>query len=426
MKTLVSKFNAITIILMIIAATAAMAQDSRVPGGEESVPLNGEFLNGKLVFQSEDQSFRWWFDSRLQMDAAFYFGSKNDMSDGTVFRRLTFAMKATFYNDWDAEFDVDLAEGVYGDRGVDLRDMWVKYRVPGIGLAFQVGHFKEPFGMERLNSSRLLMFLERASVSNAFPLGRRMGAVVRYWNNHGQFAGGIFGHEPGTRIDKGQRDEGYGTNVRLSLAPINKHGKNVHIGGAMSYRIPDAVPDLRENTIEIRARHETYVSDHKLLHTGDITDVDYYTRYGSELMAIYGPFYFQSEAMGTTIERWYGKPRVHLKGGYAMAAYVLTGETRYYYVDEGEIGPIEKPKHKWGALELAARVSTLDLNDFDAGIRGGKSKQWMLGLNYYPNVNIKLQFNYSQVDFDQYATRKGNLQGNDDHSFIQFRVQASF
>ncbi len=50
----------------------------------------------------------------------------------------------------------------------------------------------------------------------------------------------------------------------------------------------------------------------------------------------------------------------------------------------------------------------------------------MLGVNYYPNINIKLQFNYSMVDLDQYATRKGTLKGDDDHSFIQMRIQASF
>ena len=49
----------------------------------------------------------------------------------------------------------------------------------------------------------------------------------------------------------------------------------------------------------------------------------------------------------------------------------------------------------------------------------------MLGVNYYPNTNIKLQFNYSMVDLDQYATRKGNLMGDDDHSFVQMRIQAS-
>ena len=60
-----------------------------------------------------------------------------------------------------------------------------------------------------------------------------------------------------------------------------------------------------------------------------------------------------------------------------------------------------------------------------AGVKGGQSNQLMLGLNYYPNTNIKIQFNYSLVNLDDFATRKGNLHGNDDHSFIQTRVQAS-
>ncbi|HQI48736.1 MAG TPA: porin, partial [bacterium] len=59
------------------------------------------------------------------------------------------------------------------------------------------------------------------------------------------------------------------------------------------------------------------------------------------------------------------------------------------------------------------------------GIHGGESRQLMLGINYYPNPAIKLQFNYSRVNLDQYATRNGNMFGNDDHSFIQGRIQAS-
>jgi phosphate-selective porin len=60
---------------------------------------------------------------------------------------------------------------------------------------------------------------------------------------------------------------------------------------------------------------------------------------------------------------------VNLRGGYATASYMLTGETRYYYVDEGEIGAPEEPKSKWGALELAARFSYTNLNDIPAGIK---------------------------------------------------------
>ncbi len=400
------------------------AQDDKIPGGNESVPLGVEARNGKLLFSSDDGDFQWWFDSRIQVDGAIYNENKNEMSNGIILRRATFALKAVLWKDWQAEFDMDFGEDVSVDNQTDWRDMWIQYTHPKVNLSLRAGNFKEPYGMERLNSSRLLTFLERSAVSG-IALGRRMGVSARYWTDFGQITGAIMGHELGSRMDKGQQDEGYSINLRVSVAPINKFGENLHFGIAGSYKIPDVTSELRPNTIEISARTETYVFDPKLLHTGDIDNVNYFNRYGFELMYINGPFYFQSELLGTSIYRWYANPTVNLQGGYIMAAWVLTGETRYYYVDEGEVGPIEKPINSWGALELAARYSITNLNDMDTDIHGGQSNQLMLGLNYYPNMNIKLQFNYSYVNLDQFATRKGNLYGDDDHSFIQMRVQAS-
>jgi phosphate-selective porin OprO/OprP len=415
----------ISAFLLVLAVSFAgavkiKAQDSRIPGEGGEVKLGAKAISGKLVFETEDKEFRWWFDSRLQLDGAMYFEDKNPLSNGTVTRRLTFALKSVLWRDWQAELDMDFNEGL-----PEARDMWIRYTFPKFNLALQVGNFKEPFGLERLNSSRLLTFLERSTVSNAFPLGRRMGATARYWNNLGQVTVGIFGHELGTRIDKGTRDEGYSTNLRVTAAPINSEGRTLHLGVAGSYKIPDAVADLSPNTIEIKARSETYVFDPKLLHTGDITDVNYYNRLGGELGFVYGPFYLQSEYMGAMVKRWYGKKDANFSGGYVTAAYMLTGETRDYFVDEGEFGPTQKPKSSWGAVELAARYSVLNLNDPDASIYGGQGNQLMLGLNYYPNINIKLQFNYSMVNNDDHATSKGKFKGNDDFSFFQMRIQAS-
>ncbi len=412
-------------VLSILGLNELNAQDAKVPGGDEKVPLGVEARNGKLLFQSDNGDFQWWFDSRIQVDGAIYNENKNEMSNGIILRRATFALKAVLWRDWQAEFDMDFAEDTDTDPQTDWRDMWIQYTAPKLDLSLRVGNFKEPFGMERLNSSRLLTFLERSAVSNAIPLGRRIGISARYWTDFGQVTAAVMGHELGTRVDKGQQDEGYSTNLRVSVAPINNFGNNFHVGLAGSYKIPDVTSELRLNTIEISARTETYVFNPKFLHTGDISDVNYYTRYGAELMYINGPFYFQSEFMGTSIYRWYANPTVNLQGGYVLAAWMLTGETRYYYVDEGEVGPIEKPINSWGALEVAARYSITNLNDMDTDIHGGQSNQLMLGLNYYPNSNIKLQINYSYVNLDQFATRKGNLYGDDDHSFIQMRVQAS-
>ena len=400
------------------------AQDDQIPGGNQEVPLGVKERNGKLLFSSDNGDFQWWFDSRIQVDGAIYNENLNEMSNGIILRRATFALKAVLWRDWQAEFDMDFGEDVSVDNQTDWRDMWIKYTFPKFNLSLQVGNFKEPFGLERLGSSRMLTFMERSTVSG-ITLGRRMGGSARYWTNNWQVTAALMGHELGSRVDKGQQDEGWSTNLRITGAPINNFGENLHLGVAGSYKIPDVTTELRPNTIEVSARTETYVFDPKLLHTGDINNVNYFNRYGFELMYIKGPFYFQSEFIGASIYRWYGSPTVNLQGGYAMVAWVLTGETRYYYVDEGEVGPIEKPKNSWGALEVAARYSITNLNDFDTDIHGGQSNQLMLGLNYYPNMNIKLQFNYSYVNLDEFATRKGNLYGNDDHSFVQMRVQAS-
>jgi phosphate-selective porin OprO/OprP len=397
-----------------------LAQGEGIPDEGKRVPLGAEARSGKLVFESKDGMFKWWIDSRIQIDGAMYFENKNPLSNGTIMRRATFALKSVLWRDWQAEIDVD-----FGDAVLDARDMWIRYNFSQMNMALQVGNFKEPFGLERLNSSRLLTFLERSTVSNAFPLGRRMGLAARYWTNYGQLTLGVFGHELGTRVDKGTLDEGFSTNARITVAPINEKGKTLHIGAAASYKTPDVTPDLAPNTIELKARTETYVFDPKPLHTGDITSVNYYTRLGGELGGVYGPFYFQGELQAAQVKRWYGKPTGNFVGGYGTITYMLTGESRVYYVDEGEFGPIDEPASCWGALELAARYSVLNLNDTNAGILGGKCNQLMLGVNYYPNVNFKIQLNYSTVKLDDNATSKGRMIGGDNFSFMQIRFQAS-
>ena len=407
-------------LLTLLIPCASLAQSGGGSDEGTRVPLGVEQRGGKLVFESQDGAFKWWIDSRIQVDGAMYFEDKNALSNGTIMRRATLALKTVLWNNWQAEIDMD-----FGDAVLDARDIWIRYNFPKTNLALQVGNFKEPFGLERLGSSRLLTFMERSAVSNAFAFGRRMGLAGRYWTDYGQLTLAVMGHELGTRVDKGTLDEGFSTNARLTLAPINEKGKTVHIGLAGSYKTPDVTPDLAPNTIELKARTETYVFDPKPLHTGDITDVNYFNRFGGELAGAYGPYYLQGEVMLTKVARWYGKPTASFVGGYVTASYMLTGESRAYYVDEGEFGPIDAPNSCWGALEIAARYSSLSLNDMNAEIHGGKSNQLMLGLNYYPNINFKIVLNYSLVDLDEYATSKGRMTGNDKFSFLQMRFQAS-
>jgi phosphate-selective porin OprO/OprP len=407
-------------LVLLCSAGAVLAQGESTSQERSRTPLGVEARSGKLLFESADKDFQWWFDARIQIDGAMYVENKNPLSNGTIMRRATFTLKSVLWKDWQADIDVD-----FGDAVLHARDIWIRYDFRNMNLALQVGNFKEPFGLESLNSSLLLTFLERSTMTNSFALGRRMGLAARYWEDYGQVTIGVFGHELGTRVEKGTLDEGFSTNVRLTAAPINKKGENLHIGLAASYKTPDVTPELVPNTIELKARTETYVFDPKPLHTGDITDVNYYTRVGGELAGVYGPLYVQGEVMTTQVKRWYGKPTASFAGGYGTVSYMITGESRVYYVDKGEIGPIDKPASPWGALEMAARYSILSLNDADATILGGKCNQMMFGLNWYPNVSIKLQMNFSSVKLDDHATSKGLMTGGDSFSFVQMRFQAS-
>ncbi len=85
-------------------------------------------------------------------------------------------------------------------------------------------------------------------------------------------------------------------------------------------------------------------------------------------------------------------------GFYLFGSYFLTGEHRNYGRRSGTFFQLD-PKHKfrplkgrWGALELAARLSYIDLNG--GAIRGGKELNFTVGLNWYLNPKYRLMFNY--------------------------------
>ncbi len=73
-------------------------------------------------------------------------------------------------------------------------------------------------------------------------------------------------------------------------------------------------------------------------------------------------------------------------------------------------------KGTWGALELIARYSNLDLTD--GMITGGDVDSISGGLNWYLNPNARLMFNYVHSEYDE------GIDGDSDA--FQMRVQFNF
>jgi phosphate-selective porin OprO and OprP len=111
-------------------------------------------------------------------------------------------------------------------------------------------------------------------------------------------------------------------------------------------------------------------------------------------------------------------------GWYVEASWVLTGEPKSYTVTStnNEVGGFGAPKvaspfsfdgDSWGAWELVARYSDTNLNwnatraatsSLQAGINGGDQRVILIGLNWYLNNNVKLQFNDMITKVDKFSS----------------------
>ena len=83
-------------------------------------------------------------------------------SNGTIIRRARFGIKATLYEKWFAELDVDFA-----NNEVEIKDMFMGYRFSD-HWNVKMGNFKVPMSMERVTSSKYLMSAERPMPVEAF------------------------------------------------------------------------------------------------------------------------------------------------------------------------------------------------------------------------------------------------------------------
>lgn len=160
-----------------------------------------------------------------------------------------------------------------------------------------------------------------------------------------------------------------------------------------------------------------------LVDTGEIPGSRQYT-IGPEFAAVYGPLSIQAEWAGQwlTDAAPNGQPQgtVFYHGGYIEALYFLTGEHEPYDKHEGTFGRVIPRSNfstkagegcrGFGAWQVGVRFSYLDLND--KAIQGGDVYDWTVGVNWYLNPNMKIQFNYiAEHRDDQLAGVNGWING---------------
>lgn len=370
-------------------------------------------------FTSADKAFSFKLRGRIELDTAFFDvrRGERDFNNGAELRRARLGMEGKMFTDWGYRLEADVAAGSRDDSSgseVDVKDAYIQYNgIKDVGIT--VGQHKTPNGLDQLTSSTNLIFMERASFSEAF-LDRRngggdfkLGISGRYAQPNWTLTLGAFGENTAITGNSGA-DEGYSFHGRATFAPVNTDENLIHLGVSGLWRDTGG-----RESVRFGDRPEVRVDGTRLVDTSAFSAKSY-TFVGAEFIGATGPVFVQAEYGRTNVERPNGLADVAFDGGYVQAGWFLTGERLPY--KDGVLGRVE-PKNNFslkdggsGAFQLAARYSALGLND--GLIQGGRSENLTVALNWYANPYLRVMLNWVrfdtsrrgiETDGDAFATR---------------------
>jgi phosphate-selective porin OprO/OprP len=387
-------------------------------------PIVPETRDGLMVFESLDGQFRFWFDLRVNIDGAVNWDDElNANGSGAEVRRARLAIKSQFRKHWYGELDLDFA-----DSRADLKDAFLMYS-PNMNMNVRWGNYKEVFSMEQNTSSRYLSFMERPMVTKGLTPSRHLGMGIDYNKNWLFTAAGVHFQDVGgweevqlrkdNNADFGA-NEGYSLTGKVVVMGFpNDLSKGFHLGVAGSYRTPKT--EDRIDAMRFDVRGPANVNRRKYVDTDRILNVDHSVHTNLEAAGYYRGARVWGEYTTAEVTRKVDSLGVaEFKGYYVAGSMMLFGGQVQYNTNDGEF---TQPRlgRSWGDVELAARYEFIDLNSPAAGITGGSGEAFTLGLNLYPNNNVKFMVNYSIVNHDRFANGRGRLNSGLDANGVPTR-----
>lgn len=288
----------------------------------------------------------------------------------------------------------------------------------------RIGHFFEPFSIQRLTSNRFQTFMERPLL-DAFAPARNIGVMAfsTYDDMLGTWQIGLFGSDNNAIGDEQTDSGGEAVTGRMTYLPIwdepSEGRYYMHTGACFSVRRPVDNRARFGNWPGFRPGAFDNIVWPQWADTGNINS-DVYSLIDFEWAWVHGPFYAQTEWCGTFANQVAG-PNLFFDAWYVETGWFLTGEHRPYQKEMAifnRVTPFEPffrvrtPRGIQtgkGAWQVAFRVDYLDVSD--QNIQGGKLLDLTVGLNWYLNMYTRVYFNYVHAILERPDTSTGNLFG---------------
>lgn len=384
-----SKFGRALITLAVIAIM--------IPASALAGEVTGTWKNG-LKF-ADDSGNEVKIGGRVFADWAWFTEDEDfentsllRAQDGTEIRQARLFMSGKMHDLISYKVQLDFASSS------TFKDVYIGFEdSPLFGIDILVGQFKQPLGLEYIQSSKYITFMERAQLSN-YVVNRQSGLFLgkRFFDQRMRVAASVFRNSNG--IGESVGDDTTGFAGRWTGVPwMNDEGSLLHIGVGGATRGADNGRQLFKSNF-FRTKPEAALQPSYAITRVDSLDRSDFIDF--EGAVVLGPFSVQGEYMLMNLTNQAGDD-ASFTSWYGQASWFLTGESRPYSAKTAVFGRV-KPKSNYtrsggtGAVELAARFSSTDLND--GRFEGGTLDAITLGANWYLNPNTRLMFNWVRSD----------------------------
>ncbi len=354
-----------------------------------------------------DKSFQLKLRGYLQADVrAFLSDTERPGSTGFLLRRARPIIDGTLFEYFDFRLMVD-----FGGGTVSAQDAYLDLN-PSKALRVRVGKFKEPFGLERLQSDPQQFFVEIGLPTNLVP-NRDVGLQL-----HGALLGGALNYAVGAFNgvpDGGNTDSNTDNSLDLvgrvfsqpfkgtELAPLKGLGLGFAVSRGKRLGVPVA-PGLGSFRGSSQVVFFSYLTGTPPAET--VVADGTHLRFSPQASYFVGPFGLLAEYVSSAqdVRRGADRARLRHQSWQAVASFVLFGgKPSYEGVQTAQ--SLKFSEGTFGAVELVARYGELrvDPDAFplfaDPNRSARQADNWAAGVNWYLNSNVRLAVNLDRTAF---------------------------
>jgi phosphate-selective porin OprO/OprP len=417
--------------------------DEAAAAARETTPVVSAGPKG-FSLRSADGKNQIRFRGTLHLDGRYLEGVDSTSIDTFVATRVRPTIEGTFGGIYDFKLMPDFGQG----RTV-IQDAFVNARFH-TAAQVQMGKFKSPVGLERLQSANDMKWVQRGFPTSLAP-NRDIGLQLA-----GDLGGGKFSYQ--AAFLNGSNDgsssetfadvdvnEGKEYALRLFARPFADsdsfaiRGLGFGIAGTLTDQTGTALQPLlptirtpgQSTAFRFRQFSTTVGAPAGTIADGERTRIAPQLYYYVGGFGLLGEYTEVSQEVSRVVATGTRAGTVDTDAWQVAASYFLTGEEASFRGFQPK-SRFSLADNTWGAFEVVARVQSFSVSDeaFEGGAdsfadplaAASQADSWGVGINWYLNENVKWLLDYERSSFEGGAATGDR----EDEDAIQLRLAVGF